>query len=301
MAHSGCERSDQTLGTLCTRMGPDYSDGSVKLSKVADNKVRFELYPLEAAESIAKTGPSILSLDYVETLTKSTKELINLPITAVSFDGKMLLVTVDGTGLPDTIIDGTKTGSARLRISDGTVTRSSEYFPIYRQESGSGSGSQYSDIAISGEAAEIDYKSATLYGWSNQEGSAGASVIYGIEYSATDLTTAAITVTASEKDAENKYSCRISGLIYNTIYYYRAFTLYNGVRMCGEVKNFATETCPIPQAVDMGTVVNGKNIKWASFNLGASQPDSGLPCADRIKPLNHGRSPRFYGRRPSKW
>ena len=32
---------------------------------------------------------------------------------------------------------------------------------------------------------------------------------------------------------------------------------------------------------------------------GNSQPDSGLPCADRIKPLNLGRSPRIYGRRQS--
>ena len=248
---------------------PDYSDGSVKLSKVADNKIYFEVYPLTAAEEIAKVGSSSFSLDYVETLTKSTKELINLPITAVSFDGKMLLVTVDGTGLPDTIIDGTKTASARLRFSDVSVTRSSEYFPIYRQEA----DSQDSEIAVTGEAAEIDYKSATLYGWSKKEGSARASVVYGIEYSATDLTTAAITVTANEKDAENKYSCRISGLAYNTLYYYRAFTLYNGVRIYGEIKSFTTEPCPIPQAVDMGTVVNGKNIKWASFNLGASKPE----------------------------
>lgn len=29
----------------------------------------------------------------------------------------------------------------------------------------------------------------------------------------------------------------------------------------------------VPQAVDMGIVVNGKNIKWASFNLGASSPE----------------------------
>lgn len=28
-----------------------------------------------------------------------------------------------------------------------------------------------------------------------------------------------------------------------------------------------------PDAVDMGTVVNGKNIKWASFNIGASSPE----------------------------
>ena len=33
---------------------------------------------------------------------------------------------------------------------------------------------------------------------------------------------------------------------------------------------------------------------------GNSQPDSGLPCADRIIPLNLGRSPRIYGRRQLK-
>lgn len=27
---------------------------------------------------------------------------------------------------------------------------------------------------------------------------------------------------------------------------------------------------PMPKAIDIGTIVNGKNIKWASFNLGAS-------------------------------
>ena len=210
---------------------PDYLDGSVKISPVEDNKVRFEIYPLESAEAIAQAGPSILSMDYVETLTKSSEELVNLPITEVSFTGKTLLVTVDGTNLPNTIIEGSKAASARLMISDGTNTRSSEYFPIHKNEC---------QIAITGESDEIDDSSATLYGWSNQEGSDAVSIVFGIEYSSTDLTTAAISVTASEKDDENKYSCRITGLTYNTLYYYRAFTLYNGVREYGEVKNFKT-------------------------------------------------------------
>lgn len=29
---------------------------------------------------------------------------------------------------------------------------------------------------------------------------------------------------------------------------------------------------PVPEAIDIGTVVNGKTVKWASFNLGASKP-----------------------------
>ena len=35
----------------------------------------------------------------------------------------------------------------------------------------------------------------------------------------------------------------------------------------------AVYSIDIPQAIDMGTVVNGKNIKWASFNIGASSPE----------------------------
>lgn len=30
---------------------------------------------------------------------------------------------------------------------------------------------------------------------------------------------------------------------------------------------------PVPEAIDLGVVVGGKNVKWASFNLGASSPE----------------------------
>lgn len=95
-------------------------------------------------------------------------------------------------------------------------------------------------ISITGESADVGETSAKLYGWCNQEGAEGASVVFGIEYSATDLTAAATTITASEKDAENKYFCQASGLSSNMLYYYRAFTLFNGVRSYGEVKTFTT-------------------------------------------------------------
>lgn len=43
----------------------------------------------------------------------------------------------------------------------------------------------------------------------------------------------------------------------------------------GVFASCAVEVCKIdvPQAIDMGTVVNNKNIKWASFNIGASSPE----------------------------
>ena len=220
---------------------PDYSDGSVILEKVNDNKVRFEVYPLDAAAAIVEAGPSILSLDYVETFTKSSEVFVNLPITAVSFTGKTLLLTVDGTGLPEAILTGSSSANARLKISDGTNTRTSEYFPIYKK---GGDSNPQTGVAITGECADVRESSAKLYGWCNQTGVEGASVVYGIEYSSTDLTTSAITLRAEEKDSDNKYYCMASGLNVNTQYYYRAFTLFNGVRTYGQVKTFKTSDFP---------------------------------------------------------
>jgi len=230
------------------------------------------------------------------------------------------------------------------------------------------------EISVTGESSDIRESSAKLYGWCNQDGTEGLSVVFGIEYSATDLTTASTTLTASEKDTDNKYFCQATGLSSNTLYYYRAFTLFNGVRSYGEVKSFTTRdftatvttleatditefrssirgslsvsstedlnksvwflysstattidalktdgtkitaslsngsfsynlsslaynttyyyvavakvhdkefygevktfTTDLLHAIDMGTVVNGKSIKWASANIGARSPQS---------------------------
>ena len=108
---------------------PDYTDGSVKMTDEVENIIRFEVYPLEAAENLATLGVSSLSLDYVETETKSSA-LTNIPLTSVSFDGEFLNVTADGTGLKDEVKAGTASAHARLRISDGTVVRGSGYFPL---------------------------------------------------------------------------------------------------------------------------------------------------------------------------
>lgn len=118
-------------------------------------------------------------------------------------------------------------------------------------------------ISVTGESSDIGGSSAKLYGWCNQEEAEGTSVVFGIEYSSTDLTTAANTIIASEKDAENKYCCQATGLSSNTLYYYRAFTLFNGVRSYGEVKTFTTlaPNCP-SGAVDLGL-----SVYWATCNL----------------------------------
>ena len=108
---------------------PDYSDGSVKMTSSSDNIIRFEVYPLSAAKALAEKGPSVFSLDYIETQTKAGS-LINLPISKVSFDGEFVSIIADGSGVSENITDGLASANARLRISSGKAVRSSEYFQL---------------------------------------------------------------------------------------------------------------------------------------------------------------------------
>lgn len=95
-------------------------------------------------------------------------------------------------------------------------------------------------ISITGDSSDIGASSAKLYGWCNQKDTEGASVVYGIELSDTDLTTDAWSLTAEGRDAKNKYCCQATGLKSNTTYYYRSFCLNNGVTTYGEIKKFKT-------------------------------------------------------------
>lgn len=106
---------------------PDYSDGSIKMTESSENSIRFEVYPIEAAKNLVILGVSALSLDCIETETKNSL-FSNIPVTQVSFDGAVIILNADGSGLPNSIKSGKTAANARLKISDGTITRSSEYF-----------------------------------------------------------------------------------------------------------------------------------------------------------------------------
>lgn len=110
---------------------PDYSDGSVKVSDITDNKFYFDIYPSAAAEKIAALGTESVSLEAVETLTKSSeKTKIVIKVTGVGYEGGYFYAVADGTGLSEEIKNGSKTANASLRVSDGKLTRSSDYFQL---------------------------------------------------------------------------------------------------------------------------------------------------------------------------
>jgi len=108
---------------------PDYSDGSVEIGNRTDNSVAFEVFPLTAADLLAQLGASAVSLDAVETKA-GDRESIKLPVSATRFDGTFFIVTVDGSGLSREVKQGEVSLNARLLISDGVVTRTSDYFPL---------------------------------------------------------------------------------------------------------------------------------------------------------------------------
>ncbi|MCQ2153480.1 MAG: fibronectin type III domain-containing protein [Bacteroidales bacterium] len=136
---------------------------------------------------------------------------------------------------------------------------------------GGGNEGPSSAIAVTGEYADLTKNSVTLYGWCNQKEEEGLYAVYGFEYSDSDLTTAASTVTAKSrsKDSSNKYSCDLTGLTSGTKYYYRAYSRFNGTTSYGDVKTFTTTKPSCPSgAVDLGL-----SVFWATCNLGAISPE----------------------------
>lgn len=56
------------------------------------------------------------------------------------------------------------------------------------------------------------------------------------------------------------------------LYFFLAVLSVITVNSCKKDEKSVPKKIEVPEAVDIGLVVDGKNIKWASFNVGASKP-----------------------------
>ena len=76
-------------------------------------------------------------------------------------------------------------------------------------------------------------------------------------------------VIVSDKwDGDNSFFCNVSGLMFGTKYYYRAYFEYKGEYHTGKTFNFTTKNIEkVQTAVDLGL-----SVKWGSCNIGASSP-----------------------------
>lgn len=243
---------------------PDYEDGSVKMTDGVSNVLRFEVYPLAAAQRLVTAlGPSAFSLDCVQTETKSSP-LINIPVRSVAFDGTFVSVVADGSGLQEQITSGISPANARLRITDGKVTRSSEYFALtYRTSSGEPvpNGNSVTVGTEKLSAVSVVLKGKALINDTDRDAE------YGFVYATSALAMAEnpTTVIADNIDADAIYSIALSGQTPNTTYYFRSILFKNGTLYYGETKSFTTKEVSslseTLEASDLGSVSATLNAK----------------------------------------
>ena len=156
--------------------------------------------------------------------------------------------------------------------------------PNVNYPSGDGSdegGSNSKSYVTTGDAKDITYKSATLFGEVNVEISDYDEIEWGVMYSTdkaeleSHLGTKVLAEGALQEDM---YSVSVAGLEAETKYYYCAFVFLNEKQYkYGSVKSFTTDekttgngTSNRHEWVDLGLP---SGLKWATCNVGASQPE----------------------------
>ena len=233
---------------------PDFSDGSVLMTGSESNEIKFEIYPLSAADSIAKIGVTALSLDYVMTSTKSSDQMENIPLTKASFNGKTLSVIADGSALSPNILSGAQPINARLRVSDGVMTRSSDFFSLFL--------SPNACLTLGSELTSPT--TVKLSGYAESLSGTGNNVEAGFELSNESGMTDAQKIPATIQPGIKSFSLLVPALQPETTYFYRAYCQADGRVHYGEIKSFETTNY---EMVDLGL-----SVKWATCNIGAGSP-----------------------------
>ena len=135
------------------------------------------------------------------------------------------------------------------------------------------------DDVVTGEAVNLSYTSATLYGYINNslQNITSMGIVYGTDREGSKLVTTGTKATASSFDPgtnNRRFSVQLTDLKPNTTYYYYAFA---GIKTANKILSFTTlgesEICPDsqhPHLIDLGLP---SGTKWACCNVGASSPE----------------------------
>ena len=108
--------------------------------------------------------------------------------------------------------------------------------------------SSQGNMIITGDAESITVTSAVLYGVCKYSWS--YSLEFGIEYSKTDIALDAVSLKANGMDSNYSFCCSLDDLKVNTLYYYRAYALVDGVRYYGQTKTFTTKNRQITSSAE---------------------------------------------------
>ena len=158
--------------------------------------------------------------------------------------------------------------------------------------------SNTTDDVVTGEAIDVSYTSATLYGYINNEVDkySDFGIVYGTESDAARLARSGVKVKADGFDAgtnNRRFSVSLTELEFGTTYYYYA---YAGQKKANKVLSFKTTVgmggCPNanhPHWIDLGLP---SGTKWRCCNEGASSPEAygGYIFSDKY--LQHRHVPK---------
>ena len=113
---------------------PTYDDGKATVKyadKISRVTLDFEVSPKDAVAELTKVWQSAVSVKAIYTQTR-TISFIDMPIVKFEADATkgVISVTASGENLSAEFFNGTQSASARLSISDGNSSVTSEYVPM---------------------------------------------------------------------------------------------------------------------------------------------------------------------------
>ena len=123
------------------------------------------------------------------------------------------------------------------------------------------------------EPTEIDAFSACLHAQIDFAGIEWSGVNYGFFWGTSEDAEGTYLQADGQRDENEAYSAKITGLSPETEYWFKAFVEIDGKPYTGEILHFTTEKNPVPvSAVDLGIVMTRKDgstykLYWAQSNL----------------------------------
>lgn len=156
------------------------------------------------------------------------------------------------------------------------------------------------NFLITGEASKITEGTAEISCTALFDGDKKRSGEYGVQYSDVDLTCYGTFSKTESIDSDGNYNVTLSNLRQNTLYYYRAYVLDQGIRTFGKVKSFKTldfnawvNTAEIQDPGMFSATLSGTMTTDMKQNVGAEQVQPFFLMAKSEDELNDPEASRL--------
>ena len=164
--------------------------------------------------------------------------------------------------------------AAFMMLGAASVTMTSCGDDDEDDNSPSGGGDKTS-VAVTGKAAEVTDRSATLTGSVNLEQItiSYSSIEYGVQLSTDADFASPRTVVQARELVEGQFTVSVTGLSPETKYWFRTYVKVSDLTYLGQSRTFTTEkqsTADTHEYVDLGLP---SGTLWATCNIGAASPE----------------------------